>query len=137
MLQKLKIKENLEIFFLFLVFILCDTATQIFLKKGATNLGEIPLDQISHIFIYVLSILSNINIMMGILFVLIAFFSWLAILSKVDLSKAQLMNALVYVTVPLASIFFLGETIQMTQMFGILLISLGALIASAHGTTRP
>ena len=68
---------------------------------------------------------------MGILFVLIAFFSWLAILSKVDLSKAQLMNALVYVTVPLASIFFLGETIQMTQMFGILLISLGALIASA------
>jgi drug/metabolite transporter (DMT)-like permease len=131
MLQKLKIKENLEIFFLFSLFILCDTATQIFLKKGATNLGEIPLDQISHIFIYALSILSNIYIMMGILFVLIAFFSWLAILSKVDLSKAQLMNALVYVTVPLASIFFLGETIQMTQMFGILLISLGALIASA------
>ena len=131
MLQKLKIKENLEIFFLFLLFILSDTATQIFLKKGATNLGEIPLDQISHIFIYALSILSNIYIMMGILFVLIAFFSWLAILSKVDLSKAQLMNALVYVTVPLASIFFLGETIQMTQMFGILLISLGALIASA------
>ena len=131
MLQKLKIKENLEIFFLFLLFILCDTATQIFLKKGASNLGEIPLDEVSHIFLYVLNILTNFNIMMGILFVLIAFFSWLAILSKVDLSKAQLMNALVYVTVPLASIFFLGETIQMTKMFGILLISLGALIASA------
>jgi drug/metabolite transporter (DMT)-like permease len=131
MLQKLKIKENLEIFFLFSLFILCDTATQIFLKKGASNLGEIPLDEVSQIFLYVLNILTNFNIMMGILFVLIAFFSWLAILSKVDLSKAQLMNALVYVTVPLASIFFLGETIQMTQMFGILLISLGALIASA------
>jgi drug/metabolite transporter (DMT)-like permease len=131
MLQKLKIKENLEIFFLFLLFILCDTATQIFLKKGATNLGEIPLDQLSHIFVYVWSILTNLNIMMGILFVLIAFFSWLAILSKVDLSKAQLMNSLVYVTVPVASIFFLGETIQMIQMFGILMISLGALIASA------
>ncbi len=131
MLQKLKIKENLEIFFLFLLFILCDTATQIFLKKGATNLGEIPLDEVSHIILYVLNILTNVNIMTGILFVLIAFFSWLAILSKVDLSKAQLMNSLVYVTVPLASIFFLGETIQMTQMFGILLISLGALIATA------
>ena len=131
MLQKLKIKENLEIFFLFLLFILCDTATQIFLKKGATNLGEIPLDEVSHIFLYVLNILTNVNIMTGILFVLIAFFLWLAILSKVDLSKAQLMNSLVYVTVPFASIFFLGETIQMTQMFGILLISLGALIASA------
>ena len=131
MLQKLKIKENLEIFFLFLLFILCDTATQIFLKKGATNLGEIPLDEVSHIILYVLNILTNVNIMMGIAFVLIAFFSWLAILSKVDLSKAQLMNSLVYVTVPLASIFFLGETIQMTQMFGILLISLGALIATA------
>ena len=131
MLQKLKIKANTEIFFLFLLFILCDTATQIFLKKGATNLGEIPLDQISHVLIYVLNILTNINIMTGVCFVLIAFFSWLAILSKVDLSKAQLMNSLVYVTVPLASIFFLGETIHMTQMFGILLISIGALIASA------
>jgi len=131
MFLKLKAKENLEIFFLFLLFILCDTATQIFLKKGATNLGEIPLDQLSHVLLYVINILTNVNIMMGVMFVLIAFFSWLAILSKVDLSKAQLMNSLVYVTVPLASIFFLGETIHMTQMFGILLISLGALIASA------
>ena len=131
MLQKLKIKANVEILFLFLLFILCDTATQIFLKKGATNLGEIPLDQLSHIIIYVLNILTNATIIIGVVFVLTAFFSWLAILSKVDLSKAQLMNSLVYVTVPLASIFFLGETIQMTQMFGILLISLGALIASA------
>ena len=131
MLQKLKIKANVEILFLFLLFILCDTATQIFLKKGATNLGEIPLDQLSHVILYILNILTNTNIIIGVVFVLIAFFSWLAILSKVDLSKAQLMNSLVYVTVPLASIFFLGETIHMTQIFGILLITLGALIASA------
>jgi len=131
MLQKLKIKANVEILFLFLLFILCDTATQIFLKKGATNLGEIPLDQLSHVILYILNILTNTNIIIGVVFVLIAFFSWLAILSKVDLSKAQLMNSLVYVTVPLASIFFLGETIHMTQIFGILLISVGALIASA------
>ena len=131
MFKKLKVKENLEVFFLFLLFILCDTATQIFLKKGATNLGEIPLDEVSHIFLYVWNILTNFNIIVGVMFVLIAFFSWLAILSKVDLSKAQLMNSLVYVTVPLASIFFLGETIAMQQLMGILLISLGALIASA------
>ena len=131
MFQKLKVKDNLEVFFLFVLFILCDTATQIFLKKGATNLGEIPLDEVSHIFLYVLSILTNVNIVIGVVFVLIAFFSWLAILSKVDLSKAQLMNSLVYVTVPLASVFFLGETIVTEQLMGIILISLGALIASA------
>ena len=131
MLQKLKIKANVEILFLFLLFILCDTATQIFLKKGATNLGEIPLDQLSLVILYILNILTNTNIIIGVVFVLIAFFSWLAILSKVDLSKAQLMNSLVYVSVPLASIFFLGETIHLTQIFGILLISVGALIASA------
>ena len=130
MFQKLKMKENLEVFFLFVLFILCDTATQIFLKKGATNIGEIPLDQVNHILLYVFNILTNVNIMIGIMFVLIAFFSWLAILSKVDLSKAQLINALVYVTVPLASVFFLGETILMQQMAGIILISLGALIAA-------
>ena len=131
MFQKLKVKENLEVFLLFVLFILCDTATQIFLKKGATNVGEIPLDEVSHIFLYVLSILTNANIVIGVMFVLIAFFSWLAILSKVDLSKAQLMNSLVYVTVPLASVFFLGETIAMQQFIGIILISLGALISSA------
>jgi uncharacterized membrane protein len=131
MFQKLKTKENLEIFFLFLLFILCDTATQIFLKKGATNLGEIPLDQIDHVLIYIFSILSNAYIITAVACVSVAFFSWLAILSKIDLSKAQLMGCLIYVAVPLASVFFLGETIHMTQIFGILLISLGALIASA------
>jgi drug/metabolite transporter (DMT)-like permease len=130
-LQKLKIKANVEIFLLFLLFIVCDTATQIFLKKGATNLGEIPLDQLSHIMLYIFNIVTNANIMMAVAFVSVTFCSWLAILSKIDLSKAQLMGCLIYVAVPLASIFFLGETIHMTQMFGILLISVGALIASA------
>ncbi|MSQ80365.1 MAG: hypothetical protein EXR41_01455 [Candidatus Methylopumilus sp.] len=130
MVQKLKIKENLEILFLFGLFILCDTATQIFLKKGATNLGDMPFDGIKSLLAYILSLLININIMTGVFFVLIAFFSWLAILSKIDLSKAQLINCLAYVTVPLASIFFLGETIHVAQMFGIALITLGAFIAS-------
>ena len=43
--------------------------------------------------------------------VLIAFLSWLAILSKIDLSKAQIINSFVYVTVPLASMLFLKENI--------------------------
>jgi drug/metabolite transporter (DMT)-like permease len=60
----------------------------------------------------------------------IAFLSWLAILSKIDLSKAQIMNSFVYVTVPLASVLFLNENIQWTQMIGIICVSLGALIAA-------
>jgi drug/metabolite transporter (DMT)-like permease len=67
---------------------------------------------------------------MAIFFVAIAFSSWLAILSKIDLSKAQIMNSFVYVTVPLASIVFLKENIQGPQMIGIICVSLGALIAA-------
>ena len=131
MISRLRIIENIEIVSLFLIFLLSDTATQIFLKMGATHLGDPSFSDLDLFLNYLKDLVSNFYILTAIFFVIIAFSSWLAILSKVDLSKAQLMNALVYVTVPLASIFFLGETMTQLQVVGILLITLGAIIASA------
>jgi drug/metabolite transporter (DMT)-like permease len=79
---------------------------------------------------YLKNLISNTYILTAIFFVIITFLSWLAILSKVDLSKAQIMNSVVYVTVPLASVLFLKENIQWVQMIGIICVSLGALIAA-------
>lgn len=130
MILRSRIIENIEIVLLFLIFLVTDTATQIFLKMGATHLGD-PSFAEFHLFLnYLKDLIGNFYILTAIFFVLIAFSSWLAILSKIDLSKAQIMNSFVYVTVPLASIIFLKENIQWTQMVGIICVSLGALIAA-------
>lgn len=130
MISRLRIIENIEIILLFLIFLVTDTATQISLKMGATHLGE-PSFSDPHLFLnYLKNLISNFYILTAIFFVSITFLSWLAILSKVDLSKAQIMNSFVYVTVPLASMLFLKENIQWAQMIGIICVSLGALIAA-------
>jgi len=130
MISRLRIIENIEIILLFLIFLTTDTATQIFLKIGATNLGDPSFSDIHLFFNYLKDLIGNFYILTAIFFVSITFLSWLAILSKIDLSKAQIMNSFVYVTVPLASVLFLNENIQWTQMIGIICVSLGALIAA-------
>jgi drug/metabolite transporter (DMT)-like permease len=129
MISRLRIIENIEIIFLFLIFLVSDTATQIFLKVGATHLGDPSFSDIDLVIEYLKDLVSNFYILTAIFFVMIAFLSWIAILSKIDLSKAQIMNSFVYVTVPLASIVFLKENIQVIQMIGVICVSLGALIA--------
>lgn len=130
MISPTHIFKNIEILVLFLIFLMSDTATQIFLKIGATHLGDPSFSEI-HLFLnYLKDLVSNFYILIAIFFVLIAFSSWLAILSKIDLSKAQIMNSFVYVTVPIASIIFLKENIQWAQMAGIICVSLGAFIAA-------
>ena len=130
MILRSRIIENIEIVLLFLIFLFTDTATQIFLKMGATHLGDPSFAEFPLFLNYLKDLIGNFYILTAIFFVLIAFLSWLAILSKIDLSKAQIMNSFVYVTVPLASIIFLKENIQWTQMVGIICVSLGALIAA-------
>jgi drug/metabolite transporter (DMT)-like permease len=129
MISRLRIIENIEIILLFLIFILSDTATQIFLKIGAVRLGDPSFTEVNLFLNYLKDLVSNFYILTAICLVLIAFLSWLAILSKIDLSKAQIINSFVYVTVPLASMLFLKENIQLIQMIGIICVSLGALIA--------
>ena len=130
MISRLRIIENIEIVSLFLIFLLSDTATQIFLKMGATHLADPSFSDLDLFLNYLKDLVSNFYILTAIFFVIIAFLSWLAILSKIDLSKAQIMNSFVYVTVPIASIIFLKENIQWTQMMGIICVSIGAFIAA-------
>jgi multidrug transporter EmrE-like cation transporter len=130
MISRLRIIKNIEINLLFLIFLMSDTATQLFLKIGATDLGDPSFRDIDLFLNYLKDLVSNFYILTAIFFVIIAFASWLAILSKIDLSKAQIINSFVYVTVPIASIIFLKENIEWTQMIGIICVSIGAFIAA-------
>jgi len=119
-----------ELILLFSVLLLCDTATQLLFKRGVTDLGEIPLDTINHLQVYLWGLASNVYVWLGVLSIAIAFFCWLAVISKVDLSKAHLITCLAYATVPISSVLLLHETINLKQLFGVAIICVGAYIST-------
>ena len=123
------LKKHWDIVALFAVLLCCDTLSQIFFKIGATSTGEIPLNNFSETLDYVVQLSHNIYVLFGIVSILLAFFTWLAIIAKIDLSKAHLITCLAYGTVPLSSMWLLNETVNTTQLLGICLIIMGTFVA--------
>lgn len=125
-------KLSLNIIFLILLLLLLDTFAQIFFKIGVTHLGEFPDNNIYDIGNYCLQMSSNPFVLSGVIALIFAFFTWLMLISKVDLSFAQPMTSLVYVTVPLCSSWLLNEAFSWKQLIGITLIVLGVYIISKN-----
>ncbi|MTJ82351.1 MAG: EamA family transporter [Telmatospirillum sp.] len=63
--------------------------------------------------------------------------NWLKVLDQADLSFAQPITSLSYVTVCLASAVYLGERIDILQMLGIALILAGVWLVSRSGHLSP
>jgi drug/metabolite transporter (DMT)-like permease len=121
-----------DILGLFFILLACDTAAQLFFKLGASHTGEFPIDSLNHIITYVLALGTNPMVLAGIATIAVAFFCWLAIIAKVDLSKAHTVTSIAFGTVPLCSVWLLGEHFTALQSLGVILIMLGAYIASEH-----
>ena len=115
---------------MFVVLLFCDTAAQLLFKKATLNIGEIPLDSIKHLTEYLIVLAESIYIWFGVGVMAIAFFSWIAVISKIDLSKAHLVTCLAYGTVPICSFWLLNEIISVRQFLGIIMIVMGAYVAS-------
>lgn len=131
----MKLKNNAihwDVVSLFALLLLCDTAAQLFLKKGVNNLGEFPIDNVYAALHYAANLGSNQMVLLGVSALLIAFFTWLAIISRVDLSKAHPITCLSFGTVTLCSTWLLHEPFNLRQAVGVALIMLGAYIVSEH-----
>ncbi len=123
-------KIHWDMIAMFVVLLCCDTAAQLFFKQATLNVGEIPLDSIKHLTEYLIQLSQNMNVWLGVAAMTIAFFSWLAVISKIDLSKAHLITCLAYGTVPICSFWLLNEMISFKQLAGIVMIVMGAYVAS-------
>lgn len=130
--KALPLKKHWDIIIMFGLLLCCDTLAQIFFKLGAISNGEIPLSNPQELLIYVLNLSKNIYVLFGVISIAVAFFAWLAVIAKIDLSKAHLITCLSYGTVPLTSMWLLNETISIKQLVGICIIILGAFIASKN-----
>jgi drug/metabolite transporter (DMT)-like permease len=123
-------KLSLSVILLIVLLLFFDTLAQIFFKIGVTNLGEFPLDSLHAIGVYTLQLAMNPFVIGGVTALVFAFFTWITLISKVDLSFAHPMTSLVYVTIPLCSSWFLSEPIELKQLIGILLIVFGVFVIS-------
>ena len=121
---------NTQVIVLIALLLILDTFAQLAFKIAVTQLGEFPTQNISVIWYYCLQLATNLYVISGVLALILALFTWLTLISKVDLSFAHPMTSLAYMTIPLAGTFFLHEPLHWPQMLGIVLIVIGVMVIS-------
>ena len=121
---------SVQVIVFIVLLLIFDTFAQLAFKIAVTQLGEFPTQNISVIWHYCLQLASNLYVIGGALALISALFTWLTLISKVDLSFAHPMTSLAYATIPLAATFFLHEPLHWPQMVGIALIVIGVIVIS-------
>jgi drug/metabolite transporter (DMT)-like permease len=115
---------------LFLMILVWDTGAQLLLKLGLAAHGEFPVHAWAPMAAYLASIAFEPLIWLALIFLVLAFLTWLAIIARVDLSKAHPATSFSYVTVSLGSAVFLHESLSAMKLAGILLIILGVFLVA-------
>lgn len=126
---------SIQVIVLILSLLIFDTFAQLAFKIAVTQLGEFPTQGVSVIWHYCLRLATNLHVIGGVLGLILALFTWLTLIAKVDLSFAHPMTSLVYATIPLAGTFFLNEPLRWHQMLGIALIVVGVMVISDDEST--
>jgi multidrug transporter EmrE-like cation transporter len=119
-----------DILVIFLLLLCSDTLSQVLFKYASVDLGPAPLSDLSQYLRFVFILSRRPSIVFGVLLLLVSFFCWMALISRIDLSKAHLVSCIAYATVPAISILLFKESVNHIQMVGIVSIVAGALIAS-------
>ncbi|MBU4285004.1 hypothetical protein KKF60_00475 [Patescibacteria group bacterium] len=103
--------------------------SQTFLKKGLKIIGELKIAGFHDLGVIILKLIQNKFIIIGVLIAAGGAFLWLMVISKMDLTTAfPISGAIFFVLLFLFSWIFLGETITVVKVLGVLLILSGAYI---------
>ena len=113
---------------LILIYVLLNTIANIFLKLGMKSIGEVDIIFNINIFHTIIRSVFNPFIFSGIIMMGVGIVVWLILISRESLNYAFSLAALVYILIPIASIYFLHETITITRWVGISILFIGLLI---------
>jgi len=110
--------------------VLADSVGDILLTKGMRQVGEVSTLAPRELMAITRRAVQNHNFLASILFMVMHFVGFLAVLSWADLSLVFPATCLVYVFSTLGGKFILGETISSCRWAGTMLVCLGVGIVS-------
>ena len=123
----------LKNYLLILLTICISITAQTLLKTGMKQIGEVARLELSVILPLILQVGTNLFIIGGLSLYVIGTFFWLVLLSRLDLSFLYPFGALQYIFIFIISYFFLGESIKLGRIIGVLVILAGIYIISKFG----
>jgi drug/metabolite transporter (DMT)-like permease len=110
------------------VWILLNAVCQVTVKAGIMQLKSVnePMNMFAKD--NIMNILSNKLIVGGFALYLLSTIFWFGALSKLDISMLSPMGSMIFVTVALLAMFFLGEKISAVRWTGIFVIVVGVVL---------
>lgn len=107
------------------------------LSYGMRRYGVISLTEPSQLFILVFSVFRNPYVFLGVVFLAIFFFLYLAALSWADLSFVLPLTAMSYIFGALLAKFFLKEDVTWLRWVGTFVIVVGIVFVALDNKPRP
>lgn len=102
---------------------------QFLLKLGVNKMGGLSLG-CGELANTAVKIATQPHIVVGILLFVFSMVVWLAVLSKMELSRAYPMVSISYVLVAIMARFILGESLPLTRLLGIVVILVGVTLVN-------
>ena len=116
--------------FIIVLSVLFSSTSQILLKKGVMSIELQKPDTMTELISLGVSIATNVFLVLGVLFQVVALLIWLYVLKKVEVSYAYPFIALGFVFVMALSYFLFNEKLDSMKVLGGLVICLGIFLLS-------
>jgi drug/metabolite transporter (DMT)-like permease len=115
---------------------LCAAVGESFLSYGMRRYGMISLTDPSQLLTLVLAVVKNPYVFLGVVFLALFFFLYLAALSWADLSYVLPFTAMSYVFAAFLAKFFLKEEVSFLRWLGTVVIVIGIAFVAFDGSPR-
>jgi multidrug transporter EmrE-like cation transporter len=119
------------IYFLILLGVLLNTAAQLLLKAGMTQIGHFEFSM-NNIIPIGLRVASNWPIIGGLFAYIVSVLVWLMVLSRVQVSFAYPMLSIGYVVNAIAAYYLFGESLSVMRITGIFIIIAGVYLIAQN-----
>lgn len=126
-LREKSVKGGGMVFMLILLGVLLNSAAQLLLKAGMTQIGHFEFSW-ANIVPIAMKVMANPPILTGLFAYGFSVIVWLLVLSRVQVSYAYPMLSIGYVVNALAAAYFFGEGISIVRMTGIFIIISGVYV---------
>ncbi|MCA9775942.1 MAG: EamA family transporter [Candidatus Eremiobacteraeota bacterium] len=110
------------------------TIGDLLIAAGMQKVGAISWEGLGKIPSQIVKVLKTPQIPLSVVFMALFFFTWLALLSRADLSYILPMTATTYILNGLAAGPFLGEKVSAKRWLGILVITVGVVFVTLTGS---